>query len=92
MAQGTPWPEGQALETASEREVAAKQAGDGYIDTVQDIISGVGGTDVGFATMTKANVQLTEADATFAVQKGGPMKASNSNKSAADKVEQKGDR
>ena len=47
---------------------------------------------VGFAAMTKANVELTEADASFAVRKGGPNKASNQNKTAADKVEQKGDR
>ena len=83
---------GDGLETAELREQAAQTAGNNYIDSVEDIISTVGGTEVGFAAMTQANVQLTETDATFAVQKGGPNKASNANKSAADKVEQKGDR
>ena len=80
------------LEEAENRESAAEAAGQQYIDDVEAIIATVGGTEVGFAAMTKANVELTETDATFAVQKGGPNKASNANKSAADKVEQKGDR
>ena len=83
---------GDDLKTAQNRETAAETAGTNYIDDVEDIIATVGGDEVGFATMTKANVELTETDATFAVQKGGPNKASNANKSAADKVEQKGDR
>jgi hypothetical protein len=83
---------GDGLETATLREAAAATAGTNYIDDVEDIIATVGDAEVGFATMTQANVELTETDATFAVQKGGPNKASNANKSAADKVEQKGDR
>jgi hypothetical protein len=83
---------GEDLKTADNREAAAQQAGTNYIDSVEDIIATVGGAEVGFAAMTQANVELTETDATFAVQKGGPNKASNANKAAADKVEQKGDR
>lgn len=79
------------LDISTDRIAAGQDAGDQYIETMEEIRDTIdkddqSGTTLG--TMVSSQIKLTEAETLYQIRSGIPIKASKAVKAAAAKVAQ----